>query len=334
MTTRWFDRTFTLGLAVADAAGVISRLRSTPDRLHAALEGVPEPLRVHRPGGRWSMQEHAGHLFDLDVLFDQRLDDFDRGAETLRAADLENRRTHEAGHNERAPGAILDQFRDARAAMVARLDRMGPSGLSRMSRHPRLGQPMSVVDLCYFIAEHDDHHLAAIADIAATLAARPQYALDLVNTVERAVPRLTAIDEAAARTRPTAAKWSPAEIVGHLVDSASNNHQRFVRAATVQEDLVFPGYAQDDWVAVQRYSEAPWLELVGLWRGFNHHLARVMAAIPAEARTRPRAVHTLRDTAYRPLPPERPATLDYFMEDYVGHLQHHLRQIWEQSGRV
>ena len=326
MTTRWFDRTFTLGLAVADAAGVISRLRSTPDRLHAALEGVPEPVRVHRPGGRWSMQEHAGHLFDLDVLFDQRLDDFDRGAETLRAADLENRRTHEAGHNERAPGAILDQFRDARAAMVARLDRMGPSGLSRMSRHPRLGQPMSVVDLCYFIAEHDDHHLAAIADIAATLAARPQYALDLVNTVERAVPRLTAIDEAAARIRPAAGKWSPAEIVGHLVDSASNNHQRFVRAQG-SEDLVFDGYEQDAWVERQGYAAAPWLELLALWASFNRHLARVMTNAPESERLRPRARHNLDRIATYALRPDENGTLEYLMKDYVIHLRRHVRQI-------
>ena len=114
--------------------------------------------------------------------------------------------------------------------------------------------------------------------------------------------------------------------MGHLIDSASNNHRRFVLAQQ-QEDLVFPGYAQDAWVAAQRYQDAPWEELVSLWRGFNLHLARVMEAAPDFERTRIRRRHNLHEIAFRTIPEDQPATLEYFMSDYVDHLEHHLRQI-------
>src|SRR5919109_2457390 len=92
-------------------------------------------------------------------------------------------------------------------------------------------------------------------------------------------------DRAEARTAP--GKWSAKEIIGHLIDSASNNHQRFVRAQ-LQDDLVFPGYLQDRWVEVQRYRDAPWPDLVALWRTFNLHIARVMESVPEETRLKRR----------------------------------------------
>jgi hypothetical protein len=145
--------------------------------------------------------------------------------------------------------------------------------------------------------------------------------------VDRATPALRALSDADAARRPAPGKWSPKEIVGHLIDSASNNHQRFVRAQ-LQDDLRFPGYAQDDWVRVQRYQDAPWGELVELWRGFNLHLARLMDAIPEEVRLREHRQHNLHELAWRTVPAEEPTTLDYFLRDYVGHLEHHLRQIF------
>ena len=155
---------------------------------------------------------------------------------------------------------------------------------------------------------------------------KPDYISDLLITVDRAVPDLLALG-AAASARPRApGKWSPRQIIGHLVDSASHNHQRFVRAQW-QDDLVFPGYAQDDWVAVQRYDESPWPELVTLWAAYNRHVAHVMAAVPDVARTRVRVHHNLDELAFRPRPAGVPATLDYLMRDYVEHLRHHLRQI-------
>ncbi len=127
-------------------------------------------------------------------------------------------------------------------------------------------------------------------------------------------------------TPVAAGKWTPREILGHLIDSASNNHQRFVRAQ-FKDDLVFPGYDQDAWVEVQAYEKAPWPELVDLWRSFNLHLAHVMANIPEQVRFRRVTDHNLDKIAWMTVPADQPATLDYFMADYVDHLEHHLHQI-------
>jgi hypothetical protein len=281
---------------------------------------------THKPDGRWSIQEHAGHLLDLEPLGEQRLDDFENGVAVLRAADLENRRTHEARHNDRNINELTADFRRARTSILRRLEKMSRDELARTALHPRLKQPMSVVDWCFFVAEHDDHHLNTIAELSTSFRAIPVYALDLLNTVERAVPRLSAIDDERTSARPAPGKWSPREIIGHLIDSASNNHQRFVRAL-FQDDLMFAGYAQDDWVTAQQYQDAPWADLIALWSSFNRHLARVMIGIPERIRRRMHTRHNLDQLAFRPVPSATATTLDYFMADYVQHLQHHLRQI-------
>jgi hypothetical protein len=149
---------------------------------------------------------------------------------------------------------------------------------------------------------------------------------ELRNVVADVTPRLLALSEAESARPPAPGKWSPKEIIGHLIDSASNNHQRFVRAQFL-DSLVFPGYEQEAWVAAQRYRAAPWSDLVGLWRLFNLHLARVVEAIPASVRQQPRAQHNLHEVAWQTVPQDRPATLEYFMRDYVGHLKHHIAQI-------
>lgn len=324
--SRWFDRSFELGLPVSAAPTILERLRSAPDRLERAVGGLPAAVLTYRREGRWSIQENAGHLMDLEPLWEQRLDDFDRGAPVLHPADLQNKRTHEAAHNESPLESIVSGFRAIRGRIVARLERMAPADLARVSKHPRLQQDMSVVDLCFFVAEHDDHHLATIDALSRALAAMPDYALELLVTIDRAEIRLRAMDEERTRARPAPGNWSPREIIGHLIDSASNNHQRFVRAA-FQEDLVFTGYEQDAWVAAQQYNESPWGELVTLWASFNRHLGRVMAAVPEPVRLRRRARHNLHEIAFRPPASDDEATLDYFMRDYVEHLHHHLRQI-------
>ena len=160
---KWFDRKFALGLPVASFPPILVRLRSTPDRIEAALTGVSPDLLTRRAGDAWSIQENIGHLLDLESLWEQRLDDFDAGAKVLRPADLENRQTHEANHNARDVDDLLHEFRAARLRIVSRLERMDDSALSRVALHPRLQQPMSVVDLAFFVAGHDDHHLVTIA---------------------------------------------------------------------------------------------------------------------------------------------------------------------------
>lgn len=137
-----------------------------------------------------------------------------------------------------------------------------------------------------------------------------------LNTIlESKAGRLLALSDAASALRPAPGKWSRKEILGHLVDSASNNHQRFVRAA-LAPDLVFPPYEQEGWVAVQRYGEESWLNLIELWLAYNRHLLHVMSSVPESALEHRCVVGG-----------GEPVSLRDLMAGYVDHLQHHLSQI-------
>ena len=153
---------------------------------------------------------------------------------------------------------------------------------------------------------------------------------DFIDRLEALVPAAAAelerADPEVAAARPEPGKWSACEIVGHLIDSAANNHRRFV-IAPAKNDLIFDGYAQDEWVATQRYDQADWKALVGLWRSYNVHIAHVMRAIPAEVRNGTISRHNLHEIAFRELPASQAPTLGWLMEDYVMHLEHHLAQI-------
>lgn len=152
------------------------------------------------------------------------------------------------------------------------------------------------------------------------------YIVELRQTIDRARPFLESMSDEISSRRSAPRKWSPREIVGHLIDSASNNHQRFVRAQ-LSDGLEFQGYDQDAWVSVQQYQNAAWKDLVALWFYFNLHIARVMESAANDERVRPRARHNLDEIAWKTVPRNQPTTLDYFMRDYVGHLKHHLAQV-------
>ena len=154
----------------------------------------------------------------------------------------------------------------------------------------------------------------------------PSFILAFRSTIDDAAERLLAIADEGAAYRPAPGKWSRKEIIGHLIDSAANNHGRFVRAQ-LQDDLVFPGYDQDGWVRAQRYQERRWPDLVRLWQAYNRHIADVMASASPDAVDRPRARHNLDELAWGRPPAEGPVTLAWFMQDYVAHLEHHLRQV-------
>src|SRR6267378_7813233 len=119
---------------------------------------------------------------------------------------------------------------------------------------------------------------------------------DFRRTIEHAAARLLEIPEEQSAIPRSEDKWSPKEIIGHLIDSAANNHQRFVRAQFTDE-LVFPGYEQEAWVQVQRYNDEPWEQLVQLWRLYNLHLLHVMSAVPETVQTKSRSAHNLNTIA-------------------------------------
>jgi uncharacterized damage-inducible protein DinB len=166
MPLRWTDRHFAFNLPEELFPVVAERLRGTPARIEDKLRGLSPALLSRRDGGAWSIQEHVGHLLDLDELHDGRLDDFLAGATILRPADMGNRKTHEANHNERPIADLLAAFRRERERFVARLDNWDPSLISLTALHPRLNQPMRVIDMAFFTAEHDDHHLARMTGLA------------------------------------------------------------------------------------------------------------------------------------------------------------------------
>lgn len=149
---------------------------------------------------------------------------------------------------------------------------------------------------------------------------------DLRRAVAGALDHLHAIPAETAARRPAPGKWAPAEIIGHLIDSASNNHGRFVRAR-FRDDLRFGGYDQDAWVDAQGYRRAHWPDLLDLWCALNLHIARVMETTPPGILDAPRADHDLDRIAWEVVPADQPVTLAYFMRDYIAHLRHHLRQI-------
>ena len=153
-----------------------------------------------------------------------------------------------------------------------------------------------------------------------------QLVRDFANTIESAVEALAELSEAESESRPTPGQWSAKEVLGHLIDSAANNHRWFVEAQG-KGDLEFPGYDQEHWVAVQRYQQRPWRDLIALWAAYNRHLVHVVASIPDAELCRPRARHSLHKIAWRRVASERPASLEYLIGDYYAHLQAHLDSI-------
>lgn len=162
----WFEREFSFDfLPLWMYPNVLERVRGTPARLEDLVRSAPEDTWTRRVGDKWSIQEQAGHLLDLEPLGMNRLDDFEAGLERLHAADMENKKTHAANHNENRVENILRAFRAERMEFVRRLDEYDEAFIQRTSLHPRLKKQIRVIDLAYFIAEHDDHHLARISEL-------------------------------------------------------------------------------------------------------------------------------------------------------------------------
>jgi uncharacterized damage-inducible protein DinB len=160
----WFERKFDFAFPVEQHPNLCARLRGTPARLEEIVLGADRNVlvRKERENEKWSAQEHAGHLLDLEPLWMARVDDYLTESSRLTVADLSNRKTHEAQHNQRPIEEILTEFRSVRSRLASRVEKIDPAIFARASLHPRLKTPMRLVDHLYFVAEHDDHHLAHI----------------------------------------------------------------------------------------------------------------------------------------------------------------------------
>jgi uncharacterized damage-inducible protein DinB len=161
----WFERKFDFTFPAEQFPNLCVRLRGTPPRLEEITRVVARKVLVAKPQGGWSAQEHAGHLLDLEPLWLARVEDFLTDGETLAVADLGNRKTHEANHNSRELPKIVAEYRGARLRLLDRVEKLQPAIFTRSRLHPRLKQPMRLIDHLYFVAEHDDHHLARIWEL-------------------------------------------------------------------------------------------------------------------------------------------------------------------------
>ena len=162
---KWFDRKFSFEHLDGNFPSILERIKDTPLRLSNKINGIARDHYTRRLVGAWSIQEQVGHLSDLESLWERRFVDFIEGREILSPADLTNEKTHTANHNNYDMVLLLDSFEKQRASLYNRIAKVSISAESLISKHPRLGTPMRPIDLAFFIAEHDDHHLARITAI-------------------------------------------------------------------------------------------------------------------------------------------------------------------------
>jgi uncharacterized damage-inducible protein DinB len=162
--TPWFQRSFHFDIPVGIFPIIFSRLEGSIFRLYSLLSNADDELCSHNPNG-WSVKEHVGHLCDLEELWWKRLLDFQQNKAVLTTADLNNTKTKEARHNEKTLERLLEQFTIERQKILETVYGFDQELLSRTSVHPRLNQPMRLIDSLYFVAEHDDHHISAISTL-------------------------------------------------------------------------------------------------------------------------------------------------------------------------
>lgn len=162
LRTRWLDRKFPFDHDPGVYPCILERLRGTPARLEELIGSIPAEFLTRKTAGGWSIQELAGHLVSVEVLFDARLTQFINGDKTLAAADMSNKRTGDAHYNDRPIADILREFRAVRGASMQRYEAVDDATIAQAAHHPRLDRPMRLVDMVYFLAEHDDHHIAEI----------------------------------------------------------------------------------------------------------------------------------------------------------------------------
>ncbi|MBK9108685.1 MAG: DinB family protein [Saprospiraceae bacterium] len=161
----WTARTFQFDIPEGWIYNIMERLEGTGPRLKFMLQQITDDRASQKLDGKWSLKEHIGHLIDLEELHEGRIEDFLSGKQTLRAADMQNIKTEQADHNSNSIPELIENFNNTRKVFIQSLRKLDDVRMSFHSRHPRLKVPMKPVDMAYFVAEHDDHHLASMREI-------------------------------------------------------------------------------------------------------------------------------------------------------------------------
>jgi len=162
---KWIERSFSFNFPVELYPEIIERLRGAPARLDEYFNSAPAEILAKRDDGRWSIQENAGHLFDLDALTLDRIEQYVQGLPVLLPADITNKATSAANYNDVSAATIRRSFRDRRAEIISRLESLEPQMFARSAVHPRLNVPMRLVDFVFFQAEHDDYHFTRMNEL-------------------------------------------------------------------------------------------------------------------------------------------------------------------------
>jgi uncharacterized damage-inducible protein DinB len=162
---KWFERKFDFSFTENIFSVILERLAGTPARLEEKFRSILPAQLMQRVGETWTIKENAGHLTDLEPLWQGRLQDIINGEELLRPTDLQNTRTTLANHNSTPTNTLLTSFRQARQETIFLLKDLDESMIFKSALHPRLQQPMRTMDLFLFVADHDDHHLARMTEL-------------------------------------------------------------------------------------------------------------------------------------------------------------------------
>lgn len=166
---KWFERSFDFSKDQNIFPSIVERLKGTPARLEEKFKSIPREILESKVDGSWSIKENVGHLADLEPLWQGRLEDIVNGQTEMRPTDLANRKTDQANHNARSIEKLLKDFREIRERTIALIEDLDEGTIFRSALHPRLKTPMRTMDLFLFVAEHDDHHLARITELARLL---------------------------------------------------------------------------------------------------------------------------------------------------------------------
>ena len=165
----WFERKFSFDLPLERFPTIMERLRGTPARVEERVSSIPPAALVARLEDAWSIQETIGHLGDVEPIWIRRAEQILEGQGELAVADLTNSATRTANHNATPIHELCARFRGLRVRFVSLLEGADDAALERTARHPRLGTPMRLIDVAFFTAEHDDHHLARVTEILRSL---------------------------------------------------------------------------------------------------------------------------------------------------------------------